>query len=722
MSFRKFGGLEYNKSNNYVSSNIVNNKNLNISDHIGKLNTKIVVDSHLDLNNQSMFNVGNIFFSNGSDLQSIENNSDLLNSNNIWLGVNTFTRLTNFQEIVSPSATIALGKFDTISSKQGNLILSTNSGSGLQFSTPNSNASLISTGPDQLTCGAAFMLAPNDTSINGGLYLYSDASKTTGYTRFTQISGQLGINNNSNYGANSISLALKNPQGQLETYINIAPELIIARADLSMDNNNISGVKSIKTDGFIDTVYNTDTGNTGQVITADGNGGWSWENGGGTDGVDSITQGTGISVNSSTGAVTITNDGIISIASGTGISSATVGGLATITNDGVTSIVAGSNITISGSTGAVTISSSGGSTGTAILDTAAEQNFTGPLIFGEPGNTGNYQFTYGRVSILNTIAFENGVTAGGRIGCEFSFNKQINGETDLLTYGQGGPGGLSIYGVGNTYPLTLVANFFPDRSTICGSLTLNTGNGAALSSTGITLTCTSANVLGVDGAIAFTMGSTGNSYQIYPNPTSSTDYGLVIANTTGTDNCRITLSNDASNYSSITCNAANGLDFGGAAGQTAGNISCNSIQTYFNSYSGTTASINTNDFNFILNQKTNIYTVTGPYTSISYMNADDFLNGITIVYAILVPSSSDYIFGITFTPNALYQIYIFSDVQGQGYSDQYSGLIYTTNTNATSSGGNSGTINGYTITTTGTSMTFQVAGSPTFKVRILRYL
>jgi len=117
MAFRKFGGLEYNKKNNYVSSNINNNINLNITDQIGHLNTKIVTKSHLDLDGQTMFNVGNIIFVNGLDLEQMLGSITLSNeealksifvSNNNWLGVNTFVNDT-----VLSIATITVANTDT---------------------------------------------------------------------------------------------------------------------------------------------------------------------------------------------------------------------------------------------------------------------------------------------------------------------------------------------------------------------------------------------------------------------------------------------------------------------------------------------------------------------------------------------------------------------------------------------------------------------------------
>jgi len=72
-------------------------------------------------------------------------------------------------------------------------------------------------------------------------------------------------------------------------------------------------------------------------------------------GVTSITAGTGISRDVSTGGVTITNTGVTSNVAGTGISISGATGAVTITNSGVTSITAGTGISVNASTGGVTI-------------------------------------------------------------------------------------------------------------------------------------------------------------------------------------------------------------------------------------------------------------------------------------------------------------------------------------------------------------------------------
>ncbi len=98
MAFRKVGGTDRLKTNNYVSNNTANMVNANITDSLGKLNTKIVSQSHLDLQGQTLFNVGNVVFVNGTDLATLVLNmqklNDIVYANNIWTGTNTFNNTT----------------------------------------------------------------------------------------------------------------------------------------------------------------------------------------------------------------------------------------------------------------------------------------------------------------------------------------------------------------------------------------------------------------------------------------------------------------------------------------------------------------------------------------------------------------------------------------------------------------------------------------------------
>lgn len=102
-------------------------------------------------------------------------------------------------------------------------------------------------------------------------------------------------------------------------------------------------------------VLPSQTGNSGKFLTTNGSTtSWATVTQGG---VTSITAGTGIGVNASTGAVTITNNGVTSLTAGTGITlSGSTGGITISASGGVTSITAGTGLTVSSSTGAVTIS------------------------------------------------------------------------------------------------------------------------------------------------------------------------------------------------------------------------------------------------------------------------------------------------------------------------------------------------------------------------------
>jgi len=78
-----------------------------------------------------------------------------------------------------------------------------------------------------------------------------------------------------------------------------------------------------------------------------------------TAGVSSVSAGTGISVNSTTGAVTVTNTGLLSATAGSGISVTTTSGTLNIVNTGLLSGLAGSGISVTTSSGALTITNTG---------------------------------------------------------------------------------------------------------------------------------------------------------------------------------------------------------------------------------------------------------------------------------------------------------------------------------------------------------------------------
>jgi hypothetical protein len=68
MSFRRFGGLQYSAKNNIITNHFSNSGNLGITDTLGQPNSKIVCQSHIDMNGNSILNTGDIIFVDGSSL------------------------------------------------------------------------------------------------------------------------------------------------------------------------------------------------------------------------------------------------------------------------------------------------------------------------------------------------------------------------------------------------------------------------------------------------------------------------------------------------------------------------------------------------------------------------------------------------------------------------------------------------------------------------------
>jgi hypothetical protein len=65
-TFKKFGGLAYNKKNNIVSSQYGTHSNHIISNSIGDRNTRVITESHVDLSGNSLLRVDGLYFLDGS--------------------------------------------------------------------------------------------------------------------------------------------------------------------------------------------------------------------------------------------------------------------------------------------------------------------------------------------------------------------------------------------------------------------------------------------------------------------------------------------------------------------------------------------------------------------------------------------------------------------------------------------------------------------------------
>ena len=88
-SFRKYGGIEHNATNNIVRNQISNIHNLSITEKIGLLNSKSVSAAHLDMSNNSILNVNTIYFTNGTSF----NGSQITFTNITVNGTATITNL-----------------------------------------------------------------------------------------------------------------------------------------------------------------------------------------------------------------------------------------------------------------------------------------------------------------------------------------------------------------------------------------------------------------------------------------------------------------------------------------------------------------------------------------------------------------------------------------------------------------------------------------------------
>jgi hypothetical protein len=137
-----------------------------------------------------------------------------------------------------------------------------------------------------------------------------------------------------------------------------------------------------------------------------------------TAGVSSVSAGTGISVNTTTGAVTVTNTGLLSGTAGSGISVSTSSGNLNIVNTGLLSGTAGSGISVSTSSGNLNIVNTGllsGTAGSGISVSTASGNLnivnTG-LLSATAGAGISVSTSSGNLNIVNTITNLNQLTNG----------------------------------------------------------------------------------------------------------------------------------------------------------------------------------------------------------------------------------------------------------------------------------------------------------------------
>jgi hypothetical protein len=109
MSFRKFGGINYNSTNNIVRNRNSNINNYTISNVIGEINSNIDLYCNIDLSNNSIINLNKIYFTDGTILSGASKTFDNLTiSNNLRVnGLSNLNELsvTNHTTVSNVSTT-----------------------------------------------------------------------------------------------------------------------------------------------------------------------------------------------------------------------------------------------------------------------------------------------------------------------------------------------------------------------------------------------------------------------------------------------------------------------------------------------------------------------------------------------------------------------------------------------------------------------------------------
>ncbi len=213
----------------------------------------------------------------------------------------------------------------------------------------------IPTSKVEIVSGTQQAVYIKSVSGSGNILQIDDTSGDTSPLVYT-VSGNLG-------------LGTPTPNEKLDVIGNIG--LNAALRLYNTGRTQYLGLQAPSSPGNITFTLPNNYGSGGQVLTTNGAGGLSWANvsGGGATGVTRIIAGTNVVISSTggsgTGDVTISatgsGGGVSSLNAGSGISLSSSTGAITVTNSGVTQLTAGTGISISGSTGSITISSSAGS-------------------------------------------------------------------------------------------------------------------------------------------------------------------------------------------------------------------------------------------------------------------------------------------------------------------------------------------------------------------------
>ena len=266
--------------------------------------------------------------------------------------------------------------------------------------------------------------------------------------------------------------------------------------------------------------------------------------------VNTIVAGPGISVNTSSGNVTVSNTGVLSLTAGTNTNvSSTTGNITVWTNPvaiGVTSLTAGTGISVSTSTGSVTVTNIGvtrltAGTNTNISSTTGNitiwtNSFTGVTSLTAGTNT-NVSSTTGNI-IVWTNPITNGVsslTAGAGISVSTSTGSVVVTNTGVL----------SLIAGTNTNVSSTTGNIIVWTNPITnGVSSLTAGAGISVSTSTGSVVVTNTGVLSLIAGTNTNVSSTTGNIIIWTNPVatgvSSLTAGTGISVSTSTGSVTVT--------------------------------------------------------------------------------------------------------------------------------------------------------------------------------------
>ena len=105
MSFKKYGGLSYNAKNNIVKNHYGTSDNFQSTETIGQPNSKMISLSHIDMSQNSIINIGGLYFYGNSTPQTQPYTGGSEASGNYAPATNPTDGSGNYASLISPTFT-----------------------------------------------------------------------------------------------------------------------------------------------------------------------------------------------------------------------------------------------------------------------------------------------------------------------------------------------------------------------------------------------------------------------------------------------------------------------------------------------------------------------------------------------------------------------------------------------------------------------------------------